>query len=66
MNKVLSYFKNFTFIRWVRLTIGIVIIAESFRTGTLIVSLIGVALVLMAFLNAGCDASKGACIKTIN
>lgn len=65
MNNILSYFKRFSFIRWLRLTIGLVIIAEAFRTGELIVSLIGIALLFMAFMNAGCDPSNNSCANQV-
>lgn len=65
MNKILSYFKRFSFIRWLRFTIGVVIIAESLRTGELIVSLIGIALLFMAFMNAGCDPSNNSCANPV-
>ncbi len=65
MINILSYFKRFSFIRWLRLTIGIAIIAESLRTGEWIVSLIGVVLLFMVFMNTGCDPSKNTCANPV-
>jgi hypothetical protein len=66
MNKMLSYFKAYSFVRWVRLIVGLVVITEAFRTGEFVVSLIGFTLIFMAWTKAGCDPSTNSCPKPLN
>ncbi len=66
MINVLSYFKSYSVVRWIRLIVGIIVIAEAFRTGEFIISVIGFALVFMALIKAGCDPSDKTCMKPLN
>lgn len=50
-------FKNWNFIRWVRLAIGLLILAQGFISGEVMYYFLGGLFTLMPLLNVGCCAT---------